>query len=133
MDISYLFGAYFFPILLVIGAFYLAIKEWAVFHTMCRKKIMDRNPKSRLLRRGISSFLVMIVGLMLHYGMTRLPAPTEEMYTQQLVYWSAVAGMVFIIFTLAIWDAYAGVRSIERSMDHSTDKYVEQIRESLKK
>jgi hypothetical protein len=133
MDISYIFGAYFFPILLVIGAFYLGIREWAVFYTIQRKNIPEKNPKSRFLRRGIGSLMVIIVGLLLHYGITRLPAPTQDNYTNQLVYWSIVSGLVFFIFILALWDAYTGVRNIEKTMDHSTEKYIRQIRESIKK
>jgi hypothetical protein len=133
MDFSHIFGAYFFPILLIIGACYLALKEWAVFHTGQKKNIMERNPKSRFFRREISSLLVIIVGIMLHYGMTRLPSPTQDMYTLQLAYWTAVVCLVFSIFVLALWDAYSGVRTLEKSMDHSTEKYVKQIRESMKK
>jgi phosphatidylglycerophosphate synthase len=105
-----------------------------LFFTQYREKTSrKKNPKSRFLRRGIGSLMVIIVGLLLHYGITRLPAPTQDNYTNQLVYWSIVSGLVFFIFILALWDAYTGVRNIEKTMDHSTEKYIRQIRESIKK
>jgi hypothetical protein len=132
MNIPHIFGAYAFPLLLILSALFLTLKELALFHLTQRKNLIDKNPRARMLRRGISSFLVVIIAIMIHYGLTRLPEPTRHIYQYQLFYWTAVFGLVFIIIIIAAWDFYVGLRNLEQSVDQTSGEYRTQIKESIR-
>jgi magnesium-transporting ATPase (P-type) len=127
-----IFGMYIFPSILILSAFYLILKEWAIYRQSNKQDAEGRRAKGRFIRRSVGAVLVFLIAIMIYIGLAYFPHPTNETIYQQLNYWLVVMSIVFLSIVIAIWDMLASVKNLECIVGECSEESIEDLKKAIK-
>lgn len=133
---------YLLPVLLSIGAIWLATQECYTYTDERRRGLKSG---AKLFRRLLGSLILLVIAVGIHYGDIEPlmaanappPGPVDQAQTAKalacLDYWTTIVGLVVVAIILALWDMISSMRGIRHMVEEAQNDEIAALCQQIQK